>query len=328
MAEITKCLKLLPLLNKHCQDWLHSLLQLISIHLRHEWVCCAGEHWASTQPNLIRLRSITNESQFGHVGPCASIRASSHTHEDFFIIEVHLSQQCSHTLNVRWHNALGLSLCESTERKGGACHCQSCVGVYFLDGCDTMLSQHLLNSFLILGIDISENDALCRTQNRMQVVLIHKNPQRRLEAEVSFILNATIIDVLSIEQLSVSLLPPSHPIVVFPVSHCTPGLNFDAAVTLYQLGKFLNAEGMHEVLHTGVRPDITISMITLSGQDGLHDLPNVILWYKSHVVGSTCEGSFLVMEPSHSTTNHNIETFQFSSIVGDNNDANIVGVNI
>mmetsp|Transcript_24664 Transcript_24664/g.40689 ORF Transcript_24664/g.40689 Transcript_24664/m.40689 type:complete len:329 (-) Transcript_24664:948-1934(-) len=328
MAEITKCLKLLPLLNEHCQNWLHSLLQLIGIHLRNEWVCCAGKHWTSTQPNLIRLSSIANESQFGHVWSSASIRTSCHTHEDFFIIKVHLSQQCSHTLNVGRHDALGFSLCEPTERKGRTCHRQSCVGIYFLDRFDAMLSQHLLNSFLILWINISENDTLCRTQNRVQVVLVHKNPQRRLETEVPFILNTAIINVLSIEQLSVSLLEPSHPIVVFPVSHGTPGLDFHAGVTLYQLGKFLNSKGVHKVLHTGVRPDITIAMITLSSQDSLHDLPNMFLWYESHVVGSTCKSTFLVVEPSHSSTNHHIEPFQFSRVVGDNNNANIIGVNI
>mmetsp|Transcript_21071 Transcript_21071/g.38085 ORF Transcript_21071/g.38085 Transcript_21071/m.38085 type:complete len:270 (+) Transcript_21071:255-1064(+) len=269
MAKVTKRLKLHPLLNEHGQDRFHGLLHLISIHLGHERVGRPRQHGRSTQPQLITLGTITHECQFGHVGSCTSIRAASHANDNLLAGNVHLGEHGAHTFDVGRHDAFRLGLGQSTKGKGGTGHGESGEGVHLFDGCNPMLTQNRLDALLVLGIDISENNGLGGTHNRMNFVLVNHRPQSTLESKGSLVLHASVIHMLSVEQLSIALFPPSHPIIVLPVLHGTPRSNLLAYITLNELLERFNSQSVHQVLHTGVGAHIAVAVIALRGQDSL-----------------------------------------------------------
>mmetsp|Transcript_31856 Transcript_31856/g.54341 ORF Transcript_31856/g.54341 Transcript_31856/m.54341 type:complete len:312 (-) Transcript_31856:616-1551(-) len=191
-----------------------------------------------------------------------------------------------------------------------------------------MLAQNGLNAVLILWINVAEDDRLSGTHYRMDIVLIDNGTQRTLEAEGSLVLHASVVNVLSIKELSVTLFPPSHPIAVLPLGHGAPWSNLLADVALHELGEIFNAKGVNEVLHTGVGTNVAVAMIALRSDNGLEDFHDVLLGNESHVIGRAGEGVLLVVQAAHASSHHDIESLKLSSVVADDNATNVVGVNV
>mmetsp|Transcript_15821 Transcript_15821/g.34242 ORF Transcript_15821/g.34242 Transcript_15821/m.34242 type:complete len:293 (-) Transcript_15821:635-1513(-) len=162
----------------------------------------------------------------------------------------------------------------------------------------------------------------------MEVVLINKDAHGGLETEVPLILDAAIVHMLSIEKLSIALIPPSHPIIVLPVLHGAPRSNSLAVVTLNELLKTVNTQRVHQVLHACIGPDITVAMITLRCQNGLQYLRDILLGDEAHVIGRTGKGVLLVMGTTHASADHDIESLELAGFIANYNTANVIGVNV
>mmetsp|Transcript_16858 Transcript_16858/g.22145 ORF Transcript_16858/g.22145 Transcript_16858/m.22145 type:complete len:212 (-) Transcript_16858:89-724(-) len=135
--------------------------------------------------------------------------------------------------------------------------------------------------------------------------------------------------MLSIKELSISLFPPAHPIVVFPFLNFLPWSDSLSKVTFNEGFEVINTKSVNEVLHTGVGTDVTVTMITLSSKNTLHNLHDVFLGNKSKVISSSCKCAFLVVRATHTTSNHDVETLKFTGlIIGNNDNTDIIGVKI
>mmetsp|Transcript_11487 Transcript_11487/g.16741 ORF Transcript_11487/g.16741 Transcript_11487/m.16741 type:complete len:222 (-) Transcript_11487:588-1253(-) len=132
----------------------------------------------------------------------------------------------------------------------------------------------------------------------------------------------------TVEELAISLVPPTHPVIVFEIRNLSPWLDLLSKVTFNQGTKVVNSKGMNQVLHTSIGTHVTISVITLSCENTLHALHHVFLRYKSEMVSGTCKGSFLVVCSTHSSAHHHIESFQLALVVGDHDASDIIGVDV
>mmetsp|Transcript_17701 Transcript_17701/g.38240 ORF Transcript_17701/g.38240 Transcript_17701/m.38240 type:complete len:221 (-) Transcript_17701:330-992(-) len=191
-----------------------------------------------------------------------------------------------------------------------------------------MLTKDCIHSLFVFWVNVAKDDRLSRTHDGMEIVLIHEGTDGRLETEVSLILHTSIVNVLSVKQLAIALLPPSHPITVLPLCHWPPRSDFFTNITLHKSLELVNTKSVHQILHTGIGTNITVAVITLSSHNSLHHLHDVLLRYKAHVIRSTCKRVLLVMGTPHTSTNHNIESLKFTGIVANHNYTNIIGVNI
>mmetsp|Transcript_7621 Transcript_7621/g.12659 ORF Transcript_7621/g.12659 Transcript_7621/m.12659 type:complete len:363 (+) Transcript_7621:601-1689(+) len=191
-----------------------------------------------------------------------------------------------------------------------------------------MLSQDGFDALLVLRIDITEDDALCWAHDHAQVVLVNEHTKSSLQAEVTLVLHTAVLDVLSVKELSVALVPPAHPVVVLPVLDWSPWRNWLAKVTLHQLAEVVNSKSVNQVLHTSIGTHVTVTVITLGSQNGLHNLHNVFLGDVSHVVGSTSKRVLLVVGTTQTSTNHQVESLEFTGFVANDNDTNVVGVHV
>mmetsp|Transcript_7247 Transcript_7247/g.10669 ORF Transcript_7247/g.10669 Transcript_7247/m.10669 type:complete len:274 (+) Transcript_7247:595-1416(+) len=191
-----------------------------------------------------------------------------------------------------------------------------------------MLSQDAINIVLILRVDVLHYNALCRGHNHCEVVLINNHAKGSLQTEVTIILHAAIFDVKTIKELAIALVPPSHPVTVLPFGNFSPRLNRLAKVRLYQRTEVINAECVHKVLHTSIGAYITVSMISLRCEDCFHAFHNVFLWNKTKMISNPGKGSFLVMGTAHTTSNHNVETFELTLVIGNYHTSNIIRIHI
>mmetsp|Transcript_1011 Transcript_1011/g.2336 ORF Transcript_1011/g.2336 Transcript_1011/m.2336 type:complete len:252 (-) Transcript_1011:745-1500(-) len=90
----------------------------------------------------------------------------------------------------------------------------------------------------------------------------------------------------------------------------------------------VDAQGVDQVLHAGVGPNIAVSVVTLGSQDGFQALHDLFLGDESHVIGGTRKGGFLVVGASHAATDHNVEPLEFALVISDDHASNVVGVNV
>mmetsp|Transcript_28688 Transcript_28688/g.60854 ORF Transcript_28688/g.60854 Transcript_28688/m.60854 type:complete len:435 (-) Transcript_28688:507-1811(-) len=191
-----------------------------------------------------------------------------------------------------------------------------------------MLSQDGLDPILILRINVAEDDGLGWAQYRADVVLVHDDPERALEAEVSLILDPPVVHVLSVEQLPVPLLPPPHPVVVLPLLHGPPLRDLHPRVAFHEPLKLVDPERVDEVLHAGIRADVAVAVVTLRGHDSLQNLHNVLLRDESHVVSRAGEGVLLVVGAPHAAAYHYVEPLELPRLVADDDAADVVRVNV
>ena len=87
------------------------------------------------------------------------------------------------------------------------------------------------------------------------------------------------------------------------------------------LNKFsegIHAEGVHEVLHAGVRAHFSVAVISLGSKDGFAELHDVVFGDESEVVCHAGEGGVFVVSAAHAASDHYVESKEFSSIVSDN----------
>mmetsp|Transcript_113774 Transcript_113774/g.328533 ORF Transcript_113774/g.328533 Transcript_113774/m.328533 type:complete len:382 (+) Transcript_113774:301-1446(+) len=328
MAEVSKGLEFFSLGQVHGKDGFQSLLQIIHVHLGHERVGSSGQDGTSTQPDLVALGTVTDKGKLGHVRTSTSIGASSHSNQDFFVSQSHLVHDATNTFQVAWDDTLGFSLGQSTKRKSGTGHGETVQRIHFLDGLDSVFGEDSFKGGLVLRINVTEDDGLSRAQNHGKIELVGNDSQGSLKTEVSFILHTTIVHMKSIEELAVSLFPPAHPVHVLPLLHWSPGLDLLSKVRFDQSTEVINSQSVDQILHTSVGTNITVSVITLGSDNRLHEFHDVFLGDKSHVIGRTSKGIFLVVSAAHTTSDHDIETFQFTSLVGNDDATNIVGVNV
>ena len=328
VAEVTESFKLVPLLDKHGQDWLQGLLDVGIQHLRHERVGSACQDGRSTKPDLVGFGTITNERQLSHVWSRTSVWTSSHANQDLLIVKVHLAQKGTYLAQVLWHLTLSFGLSQATEWKGRTSHSKTVKRINLLNWFDAMLSQDSFDVVLVLWINVTEENALSWAHDHGQIVFVNNDTKSSLQAEVTLVLHATVLNVLPIEELAIALIPPAHPIIVLPVLDWSPRLDSASMVTLDQLTEIINSKSVDQVLHTGISTDITVAVITLGCQDGLGDLHNVFLRNVSQVVSGTSEGALLVVCAAQTTTDHQVETLEFSSVVGDDDNTNVVGVDV
>ena len=329
MAEVTEGLELLLLLNEHGKNGLEGTLKVIPLHLGNVGEGSSSlKDGAAAEPYLITLSTITDKGELGHVWSSTAVGATSHSHKDLLVTDVHLVQQGAHSANVLGHLMLGLGLGETAKGKGGTGHGKTGKGINLLQGLDTMLPKDSIDSILVLGVDIPQNKRLGRAEDHVDVVLVHQNTESSLEAEIVLILDTAIVHVQAVEHLAVTLVPPSHPIHVLPLLHFSPGLDLLAEVALHKGAEVVNAKSVDEVLHTGVGTDVTVAVVALTGQDGLHELHHVLLGDVAEVVGGTGKGVGLVVGAAHTTSDHDVESLELAGLVADDDAANVVGVDV
>mmetsp|Transcript_5738 Transcript_5738/g.10877 ORF Transcript_5738/g.10877 Transcript_5738/m.10877 type:complete len:217 (-) Transcript_5738:840-1490(-) len=132
----------------------------------------------------------------------------------------------------------------------------------------------------------------------------------------------------SIKELSISLFPPSHPIIVLELGNFSPWLDLLSKVALHQRTEVINSKGVNQILHSGIGTNITVSMVTLTGKNTLHQFHHILFWYIPKVISNTRKSTFLIVSSSHSTSHHYVETLQLPLIIGNDNTSNIIGVDI
>mmetsp|Transcript_8221 Transcript_8221/g.17135 ORF Transcript_8221/g.17135 Transcript_8221/m.17135 type:complete len:287 (-) Transcript_8221:482-1342(-) len=134
--------------------------------------------------------------------------------------------------------------------------------------------------------------------------------------------------MLSIKEFTIALFPPSHPIIVFEFINGTPGFDGFAKVTFDQFAKVINAQGMDQILHARIGPHLTIAVIPLGGNNGLHEFHGILQGDKTQMIGRAGKGIGLVMGTTHTPTDHDIESFHLSIGIGHHDTSNIIGVNV
>mmetsp|Transcript_3778 Transcript_3778/g.10614 ORF Transcript_3778/g.10614 Transcript_3778/m.10614 type:complete len:547 (+) Transcript_3778:151-1791(+) len=328
MAEISKGFKLLSLLDEHGKDRLQRGFQIVGMHLGQERVGSSCEDRTSAEPDLVILGSVADEGELGHVRTSAAVGAARHADHDLLVAEVHLVQDVADSLQVAWHDALSLGLCQSAQRQGGTCHGQTVQRVDGFDRQDAVLGEEGVDGLLVLGVDVADDDGLGRAEDHGDVVFVDQRAQGGLQSEAAFVLDAAALGMESVKELAVALLPPAHPVAVLPLLDRSPRLDLVSVVALHEGAEVVDAEGVHKVLHAGVGAHVAVSVIALGGDDALHDLHDVLLGDEAQVVGSAREGVFLVVGAAHAASNHDVETFQLSLVVGDDDAADVVGVNV
>ena len=328
VAKVTKGLKLLSLVLKHSEDGFHGLLEHVVLHLGLKGPRGTGEDGTSSEPHLVRLGTISDKGQLGHVGTGAAVGAASHADKDLLVVNVELGHDRSQSLDVAGHDALGLGLGKAAEGKGRAGHGQTGEGVDFFDGFDSVLGKDLLEPSPILGLNVLEQNGLGGAHDHGKVVLVDDGSEARLESEVTLVLDATVVNVKSVEEVAISLFPPAHPITVLPRFDLFPWLDLFSEVGLDQRFEAIDSESVHQVLHAGVGTNVSVSVVALGGEDRLEALHDVLLRDESHVVGSTSKGRLLVVGSSHSTTDHDVETQKFVVVIHDDNATDIVRVDV
>mmetsp|Transcript_21548 Transcript_21548/g.27869 ORF Transcript_21548/g.27869 Transcript_21548/m.27869 type:complete len:256 (+) Transcript_21548:612-1379(+) len=134
--------------------------------------------------------------------------------------------------------------------------------------------------------------------------------------------------MLTVKKLPITLFPPSHPVIVFKVFNWVPFLDGLAKVTFNQLLESINTHGVNQVLHASIGTNFTVAVVSLSSDNRLQKFHAIFLGDKSQVISRTSKGVGLVVSTTHTSTNHNVETFQLAVRAENNNETNIVGVDI
>mmetsp|Transcript_22459 Transcript_22459/g.51760 ORF Transcript_22459/g.51760 Transcript_22459/m.51760 type:complete len:227 (+) Transcript_22459:1435-2115(+) len=191
-----------------------------------------------------------------------------------------------------------------------------------------MLTKNIIDALLVFGIDIANKDRLSWTDHHIKIVFVADDSESSLETKATLVLHTAAFHMLSVEELTISLLPPTHPVIVLPLLNLPPWLDLLPIVALYQLAEVVDSKSMNQVLHTGIRTNVSISMITLTRQDALHDFHDIFLGNIPQVICSPRKCVGFIVRAAKATTHHDIETLELTIFVRHNHNTNVVRVDV
>mmetsp|Transcript_49480 Transcript_49480/g.77306 ORF Transcript_49480/g.77306 Transcript_49480/m.77306 type:complete len:364 (+) Transcript_49480:803-1894(+) len=188
-----------------------------------------------------------------------------------------------------------------------------------------MLLEDGIDVGLVSGLDAAKDHVLLASQPGVQPVLVHDLPQGGLELEITLVLNAALLNVDTQEKVAVSLLVPAKPVDHPPLRKGDRGLDGLAQVTLHELAEVVDAEGVDQVLEASVGADLTVTVVTLGGEDSLAGLSDVLLGHVAKVFGNLGEGALLVVGTAHAASDEDVISHQvLASLVHDHHQSNVV----
>src|SRR3954469_8479739 len=105
-APITKTFRRLAFLHEPLQDGTEFIFQLIDFQGFLIEPVQPRARLITTHINLVLARGFADESDLGHVGPGASVRAASHANNDLLIVEADLREQLLKPRDDLWQGPL------------------------------------------------------------------------------------------------------------------------------------------------------------------------------------------------------------------------------
>mmetsp|Transcript_9831 Transcript_9831/g.22936 ORF Transcript_9831/g.22936 Transcript_9831/m.22936 type:complete len:443 (+) Transcript_9831:990-2318(+) len=118
---------------------------------------------------------------------------------------------------------------------------------------------------------------------------------------------------------------PAHPVDHPPRGERHHGSNLLSEVGLDELAEVVDAERVHKVLHAGVCAHLAVAVVALRGQDGLHELGEVLLGDVSKRLRHPGKGALFVVCAAHAPADEDIVALEGLAVVRhDDDEADVV----
>mmetsp|Transcript_14861 Transcript_14861/g.26220 ORF Transcript_14861/g.26220 Transcript_14861/m.26220 type:complete len:603 (-) Transcript_14861:223-2031(-) len=279
---------------------------------------------ATPKPKLVRVGAISNETDLGQVRPRAAVGAAGHTHNERFVGEANrLEHVADADIDVR-ETTFGLRNGETAERHCRTGHGETVDRVPLVDILDSTLGKHGNDFLLPSGLDVTEDNALVRSQSNGDAELLDNGA----EGFLSLPLNAAVLDIDTVVKVAIALLTPAHIVLVLPLGQGLELLELLTHILLNHRLELVDTPLVDEILEASLATVVAPSVVTLSSKDGLDGMEDVILVNIANMVGKTGESIIVTMSATKASTDGEVESLELALVVANYDNTEIVGVDI
>lgn len=282
---------------------------------------------SSTKVNIVGAKGLADKGNLGNVGASTTVGASCHTDGDGVVPEADLFDGGLEELDERGEVTLGFCHSQGAGWEGDTGHgVEHGTGVVEL--VELVLLQQGLDMGLFRSLDVGDDQVLVGGQTELAVVDLGNLTKTGLVGLGGGILDTSVLDVAAVMPHLVLTLSPTVPISVIQELEGTSLLDGEGETGLEFGLEPLDATVVDGVLQTGVLAVHTVTEIALDEHDLLTGLDGLLGGDEADDIGDAGVGLLVTVGHTHASSDGHVETGKRAVLVGDGDEAQVMGVNI